>query len=184
MKKVLKFLGCLCTLMLAVIMLPSCDKLPGANTQNPAEPTAEEYIEDVVNPTFMTPEEVISYQAKLIEQCHVDEVFTSLKGNTLRNIATVCLKQDGSAKKQDIVYEYLANQSVYDNLPSSGQPAQESPAPTPDTTDAPPVEITVDKPNPGGEVPPPSTITRVESDTMNGVPLKVTIREERRYERQ
>jgi len=182
MKKVLKFLGYLCALLLVAIMLPSCDKLPGVNTQSAQEPTAEEYIENVVNPTFMTPEEVISYQAKLIEQCHVDEVFTSLKGSKLRNIATVCLKRDGVAKKQDIVYEYLANQGVYDNLP--GQPANESPEPAPDKANEPTIEITVDKPNAGGEVPPPSTITRVESDTMNGVPLKVTIKEERRYEKQ
>lgn len=183
MKKVLKFLGCLCALMLA-IMLTSCDKLRGYDVKDaPPEQTAEEYIAEVVNPTLLTVDEVISYQARLLEQSRIEETFLSIPSATLRNIATVCIKQDGNVTKSDIVYEYLANQSVYDNLP--GSPAQESIQLPPDVPPIPPVQITVEDLAPSsGNVPPPSTTTRVENDTMNGTPLRVTIKEERTYEKQ
>ena len=125
-------------------------------------------------------DEVVFYHSNVVEECVVHETFCNMAPETVRNIASVLIKKHGSCTTKEIVYEYNANKQIYDNLPGSGQPSPESKKLQPDKQALPTAEIKVD--GVPGDVPPPSVVTRTEDATVNGVPLKVTIKEERSYE--
>ena len=179
MKKVIKFLGrCFIVLALAApFLLCSCEKVKEYTTPEVDKAVVLECIETTVNPLMTSVEEVLVYHGQMAEEYTINEVFCTMSPETLKNIASVCLKKNGCTSKKDIVLEYQANRAIYDNLPVN-QPSPEPIEPTPDK----PIPPTVQPNSP--DVPPTSTTTRTEDDTVNGVPLKVTIKEERSYEKQ
>ena len=183
MKKVIKFLGrCFIVLALAApFLLCSCEKVKEYTTPEVDKAVILECIETTVNPLMTSVEEVLVYHGQMAEEYTINEVFCTMSPETLKNIASVCLKKNGCTSKKDIVLEYQANRAIYDNLPVN-QPSPESEKLQPDKQIPPTVEIKVD--GMPGDVPPSSVVTRTEDDTVNGVPLKVTIKEERSYEKQ
>ena len=170
MKRFLNFVGCL---LVTLLVLTSCDKIKEYNTPSVEKPSISEYIEEAINPLMTSVDEVMIYQAKMAEECMVNDIFCDMSQEMVRNIATVLIKQHGSVTKKDIVMEYQTNPQIYDNLPSVGQPSPENPQPAPDTPATKP-----ELPN----LPPPSTIIKTEDDTVNGIPVIVTTKTEKTYE--
>lgn len=89
-----------------------------------------ESVQNTVNPLFGDVEEVILFQEKSLEGEQIDVEFNQMPEETLRNVATVCIKREGCISKRGIIYEYRANRSVYDNLPQGATPSIETSIPT------------------------------------------------------
>jgi hypothetical protein len=122
-----------------------------------------------MNPYFTSSAEVIEYQNYLIEERSSDEVFLAMPEDVLANVTTVCLKKFEYVTKNDIVDEYRANKSIYDSLSDGASSKTETDA----KNKTPVVEEQAQSPKPS------STSYRYETDTVNGKPLKVVIKEER-----
>lgn len=165
------YLATLVVALLAIISLNSCDKI----TTNLAGETSVEDtsivadVEAIINPSFTTVQEVIDFQAKLVEDYSVDETFKSLPGSVITNVATVCLKKFSTITKKGIVDEYRANQSVYDNL-GQASTLNQTPNKKIDAT-----TVMEGQPTPV----PLSTSYHYEVDTVDGKPVKVLVKEEK-----
>jgi hypothetical protein len=180
MKRLLRFLGAMLLTVMLTIPLASCEQV-GSITR-PKNDAGTKVLKEIINPDFTSVNDVLVYHSNIVEEYLIDETFRDMPQELLCNIATVCLKKVTPVTKKDIVYEYLAHQEVYDNLPRlTGQPSEQSTQLQPDvlaeSTQQPEVEFT--PPN----TPAPSVTTHTEDDTIDGVPLKVTIKEEKTYER-
>lgn len=152
-----------------LLMLCSCNRTSDPCYGNDVGDSVyvAQQIESTLNPSFTSVEDVQTFYLHLTDEYSVDEEFRNLSKEVLNNVATVCLRQAPSITKRDIVAEYRANKAVYDNLPTAQQP---------DSTLHPQVTS-----------PPQSTSTsevsyRYETDTVNGKPVRILIKEERTYE--
>lgn len=138
------------------------------NSDRPDSVYVAEKIEATVNPSFSSVETVKVFQARLKDEYAIDNIFVSLPSDVLNNVATVCLKQKPQVNKKDIVTEYRTHKEVYDNL--SPDPITEN---GPQSTHS-SIDTTTH---------PKNTVNyRDGTDTVNGKPYKVRIREERIYE--
>ena len=115
------FFGAYLVLLLFTIcaVVIGCDKFKESSTSGdgPDSVYVAEAIQAAENPSFTTVTEVCMFQNKLLEDQTIEEAFMTMPENILVNVATVCLKKDGVVTKKDIITEYNANRSVYDNLP-------------------------------------------------------------------
>ena len=174
MQRVKKFLEAyLCSLvamLVTIISLSSCNRLSGDTPQPSTDSTyIAQTVEAYFNPSFASVAEVLNFQNLANEECSIDEVFRSLSENIITNVATVCLNKQMSATKRDIVEEYRANKSVYDNLENETAPNQDQPQ---ENNPATVLE--------GQQTPVPLSVSyRYEVDTINGQPVRVLIKEER-----
>lgn len=114
------------------LLVASCDKIGG---HIPPEPTLEETVEnklvEATNPVMTSVDQVMMLQSKLIEARFVDDVLISMPSDMLRNIATVCIRNNGCCSKADIVYEYQSGARIYDNLPMPDEEAKKAPVDDP-----------------------------------------------------
>lgn len=76
-------------------------------------------VQNAVNPLFDNVDDVLSFRAKSVEGALIEDEFNNLPEETLKTVAGVIIKREGHASRRSIVYEYRANRSVYDNLPST-----------------------------------------------------------------
>ena len=61
--------------------------------------------------------DVLQLRQEMMDERRIDSTFLSINDNSLSNVVAVLLKRDGFTNKDNIVNEYLAGRSVYDNLP-------------------------------------------------------------------
>lgn len=61
--------------------------------------------------------DVYSLRQTMIDENRIDSTFLAIGDGPLSNVVAVLLKRSGPITKDDIVNEYLAGRSVYDNLP-------------------------------------------------------------------
>lgn len=166
MRRVTKFiLGAIA--LLCCIVCSSCrGEYRAPKFMQPDTTLVKSLVQDAVNPNFTSVAEVLDFQDDLCGEVQVNDFFIETPPDIVANVAKVCIKKFGSAKKRDIVNEYLRNQTVYDNL-------------VPDDAKQ---ETAMEEQQKPVEKPNGHTTIRVESDTIDGVPYKVTVREERTYE--
>lgn len=174
MRKVNKFLGVyLCTLVLAlvsVISFTSCDRFNGGVSKPSVDSVyIAQTVEASANPSFVSVPDILNFQSRLIEEYSIDATFRSLPESVITNVATVCLNKRPSVTKNDIITEYRANQSVYDNLNTEIKSDQATPQENNSTTVTEEQQTTA----------PLSTSYRYEVDTVNGQPVRVLVKEEK-----
>lgn len=85
--------------------------------------------------------DVFSLRQEMIDENRIDSTFLAMDDGPLSNVVAVLLKRGGPITKDDIVNEYLAGRSVYDNLPPA--PKVESDPAT--TSNDPLVNLTLQK---------------------------------------
>lgn len=61
--------------------------------------------------------DVFNLRQEMIDENRIDSTFLAMDDGPLSNVVAVMLKRGGPITKDDIVNEYLAGRSVYDNLP-------------------------------------------------------------------
>lgn len=61
--------------------------------------------------------DVFNLRQTMIDENRIDSTFLAMNDGPLSNVVAVLLKRGGPITKDDIVNEYLAGRSVYDNLP-------------------------------------------------------------------
>lgn len=61
--------------------------------------------------------DVFNLRQEMIDENRIDSTFLAMNDGPLSNVVAVLLKRGGPITKDDIVNEYLAGRSVYDNLP-------------------------------------------------------------------
>ena len=66
----------------------------------------------------MSVDEVLTFREITVEGQSIDDAFNSMPEDVLKNVAAVCINRDGHVSKRGIVYEYRANNAVYNNLPT------------------------------------------------------------------
>lgn len=172
LKRFLKgYFAFLVAIICTIIGLCSCDKVKNTvcSTSGVDSVYVAEYVEAVTNPIFTSIEEVKIAQKQLTEEKAADEVFMYMSDDVLNNVVTVCLNKNTFITKRDIVAEYRANQTVYDNLSTS------------DSTTHKPINNTTtakeEQQKPAGRV-----SYHYEMDTVEGTPKRVLVKEERTYE--
>lgn len=171
MRKLIFLVLCAVIAAFSMATFSSC----GDNAVKPWSKTAIEEIAtesangvyyDLINPTFLSVDDAVSYHDQLTHGLSIDSVFMSIPKKTLRNVANVCIKNSGSANKQQIVDEYITNAKVYKNLPD--QPA----------TDSGGSDVTKEEKKLSGVF---STEYNYYTDTVNGKPVKVQVKTEKSY---
>lgn len=85
--------------------------------------------------------DVFALRQSMIDESRIDSTFLAIDDGPLSNAVAVLLKRGGPITKDDIVNEYLAGRSVYDNLPPA--PKVESDPAT--TSNDPLVNLTLQK---------------------------------------
>lgn len=150
--------------------LPWGEKTPAI--EETVDSLSQIVVAETLNPTFESAEQVVVYRDLLVDDKLIDSTFEAMPEQILFNVSTVVLKRLGCAKKKDIVEEYTGHRSIYDNLPQpqSEQTAQNTP---PNVED-----LGVKKDEKGDVI---STSYRYHTDTVNGQPVKVQVKEERSY---
>lgn len=182
MKKFLNLMGVLVAAFL-MCTICSCDghkvwPSDDGVTKEYVDSAVAQGVENYINPLFSSVEEVLVFRDLTAEGQAIDDEFNMMPEDVLKNVAAVCIKREGHISKRGIVYEYRANSSVYNNLP---------------TQDAATLKDTV-KVNPnsgtsaGGQPYGPDTLpvnetTYTQHDTtIGGKTYKVRTRTEKTYE--
>lgn len=93
-------------------------------TKEYVDSTVTASVQDIVNPVFSDVDEVLVFRDLTAEGLAIDEAFSTLPEEVLKNVASVVIKREGFATKRSIVYEYRANNEVYDNLPNNATPEE------------------------------------------------------------
>jgi hypothetical protein len=171
-------IGCIVLAGLVMCGMTSCKNitLPWGEKTPAIEETVDSIsqlaVAEAINPTFDSADMVVMYRNMLLEDKTVDSTFEAMPEPVLFNVAYAVIKQQGTAKKRDIVEEYFSHSAVYDNLP---QPQSD-----PTAQNAPPSEDNpgVKKDEKGDVI---STSYRYHTDTVDGQPIKVQIKEEKSY---
>lgn len=162
--------------LIATVCLSSCYGKPwqlesNDDCEDELDPYVVECVEATVNPAFTDVNEVMLFHKSM----QVDKAFLELQPNVLHAVATVCVKKYGGATRKDIVEEYNYNKDVYDNLPKD-VPIQNVPQIITDAKDKKESNAKHVENNKS------QTSTYQKIDTVNGKPVKVTVKEERTYE--
>ena len=172
MKRKIPILGAfLIALLMAVVgvTLSSChgDKpvLPFGSTEtveNNDSVLFAQYISRAIDPDFTSTAEILQFRKCKSENARVDSVFMSMDDETIKNVASVCLKRSPSVKRRDLILEYTKNIDIYAALPRNIE-IQDKKNPTPTTEE--------------------SRVTRVEVPAENtlSISLRDTIIEGKKY---
>lgn len=172
-----KFLVGYLTAILTVVLLSmaSCKKWP---TTGPKDYSVDsifvaEQVEEIVNPTFLTVQEVIQYRIDMNEGLSIDSTFLAMPESVLANVAGVLLNKSVMVNKRSIVEEYRANKGVYNNLPVETSSLPDN-APL-QKVDQQSTDLGT---RPSGVI---STSYNYRTDTVNGKPIKIQIKTEESY---
>lgn len=116
-------LGLVAFVMVFTVALCSCNKLSHRFNSDYGETSdsvlISQYINEITNPQFINPIEVMKYRCRQLENKEIDSLITSLPENVLINVATVLINKNGITTKSQIIDEYRANRSIYENLPDT-----------------------------------------------------------------
>lgn len=126
MKTKLSFIGTyfISLLLIAVGMfvLCSCDQLApqlAKTTEQSDSVLFAQYIDRIVNPEFSSTSEILQFRQCKIKNAQIDSVFMSMDDETIRNVASVCLKRGSPITRKDLIDEYQKNSDIYQALPRS-----------------------------------------------------------------
>lgn len=126
----MKFLTVLLIGLTAAITFVCCNRNYASSEEDDYECECE-VIEDTIAPNelyFMSVGEAIEFQNQMVKEYQINEVFRSISETTLRSVVSVLLARDKAnggidcVTKKDIVYEYLNNKDIYDNLEVINKP--------------------------------------------------------------
>lgn len=79
----------------------------------------ESSVENYLNPTLSTFDEVLAYQIVKTSTFAQDSVFRCMSEDTINKVVSVLKKDNSTFTVSDIVGTYLANRTIYDNTPPS-----------------------------------------------------------------
>lgn len=165
--------GCVILAGLVMCGMTSCKNtaLPWGEKTPAIEETVDSLVQlavmDAINPSFESAEQVVVYRDLSLDGESIDSVFKSMSERDLFTVSTVVIKRSGSATKKDIVEEYSSHADIYNNLPQSEQQTQ---------------NIASNEGDPGAKKDDVfSTSYRFHTDTVDGQPVKVQIKEEKSY---
>jgi hypothetical protein len=68
--------------------------------------TVEQQLAEVMNPVFMSVDDVYQFYERTVEEKSIDSTFMSIPPDVLINIAQVVIGRNGKATVRDIVYEF------------------------------------------------------------------------------
>ena len=149
--------------------LSSCGKMPWGKKSQTLEETVDSLVnakvKQTVNPIFYSVDEVLVYQDLTNDGNKIDSAFSVMPEDVLKNVSHVLLKKYGTATKKDIVTEYYNHKDIYPNLPKTPDPITED-------------SVVKTKGKKSGVF---STSYKYRTDTVDGVPVKVQIKEEQSY---
>lgn len=117
----IKLFSTLCALILIAICsigIASCDRKINPVDQGDSIWVAEQ-LSEFTNPTCTSVDEVLVTQDLMKEKDQNILLFKSMPQETLKDVATVLINRNGKTSLNEIVDEYVANNSVYDNLSKS-----------------------------------------------------------------
>lgn len=187
MKKKLSLLQLVMGSVLTVFLagLVCCGMTSCKNTTlpwNSKTPAIEETVDSLVhlavaeayNPVFESADQAVVYRDLTLDGKSVDSVFNIMSDKTLIDVATVCIKRLGNVTKKEIVNEYLSHKDIYNSLPKDN--AEQSS--TELEKQASMEDSGVRKENKHDVI---STSYRYHTDTVDGKPIKVQIKEEKSY---
>ena len=180
MKKTLKFL----LMSVGLAMLVVCGMTSCKNTTFPwgdKTPAIEETVDslvqlavaDAINPIFMSADQAVVYRDLTNEGKSIDSVFYAMSDKQVIDVTSVLIGRAGSARKKDIVNEFMSHPDIYPFLPSKDKAdptAKAVPTSTEDSGDR--------KDHGSGII---STSYKIMDDTIDGKPVKVQVREEKSY---
>lgn len=98
---------------IAIIQVTGSRFLP--KTFDSSVQTAQTDVQGSVSLNSLT--DVFQLRQSMMDESRIDSTFLAIDDGPLSNVASVLLKRNGFTTKDDIVNEYLAGRSVYDNLP-------------------------------------------------------------------
>lgn len=162
---------------MTLVTLSSCKNWPGHRSLNndSADSTMiAERVEAIINPQFSSVDELIEFRQQTEVGYAIDSTFRVIPEDVLKNVAEVMLKKGVIITKKSVVEEYRAHNGVYDNLPV--QPSTE----IKDSTKSIDLNAT-DLGTRQDKEDVFSTTFRFITDTIDGKPVKVQIKEERSY---
>lgn len=128
-------------------------------------------IEEAINPTFYSVDEVMEIRSMAEEGRTIDSLFNTLSDKEVSDVATVLIKKYGNCKKKCIVDEYFKHPDIYGNLPAS-VPTESTPSSNQSAS-----ETSQEKALPF------STEYQYSTDTVDGKPIKVQTKTEKSYVR-
>lgn len=97
--------------------LTSCTDMPEYFTPSIDKAQVQACVDSIVNPEFMTINDVYELQETMLSNAFIDSVFMSMDKETLKNVSSVVLKRLHHVTKDDIVGEFLQHQDIYVSLP-------------------------------------------------------------------
>lgn len=110
-------------------MCTACDSFKGSDSKAPTaidSALVSQCIYDYFNPEFTSVEEVLDFQYGIREDAEIDSFIRTTSSDKLSNIASVLFKRGERVTIRTLLREYQCNKNVYDNLPTSNTPAQDS----------------------------------------------------------
>ena len=127
MKRKFPFIGCyLLAFLLACVGMTftcSCDRLGGVSPDERYDAydstLVAKCVYDYFNPTFNSIDNVVEYQAGIIEDEKADSFFASTDVDKLKTVAGVLFKRGEVVTIRKLYNEYSSNKAVYDNLPTT-----------------------------------------------------------------
>lgn len=177
MKKIIN--ASLALILLTVLVcgsLTSCKNttFPWSNDTPAIEETIDSLVQaaviDAINPTFVSADQAVVYRDLAEDGKAVDSVFYSMSDKQIVDVTTVLIGRAGSAKKKDIVEEFMNHSDIYKLLPPDDQTGKTSPTSMEDSGSG--------KAGSSGII---STQYKVYDDTIDGKPVKVQLKEEKSY---
>lgn len=123
-----KFLyGCLIVLIAVLcsaavnVTLTSCENSPVSKLVTPTIDKAQVAlcIDSIINPNLDDFSDVTDLKQRMQTNQYIDSVFLSIPDKTLKDVHSVVSKKTVRVTKGDIVGEFIANRSIYENLPET-----------------------------------------------------------------
>lgn len=178
-KKVLGILGVLLCFVIGALAVINCDRNRMPVNYDSSDTTC--VCCDLQNTTLNSVEDVYAFQQDLIDEEATEFQFLNLQKPVIENVASVLHARGVPLTMKTIVAEYLANVSVYDNLPLAEFADEENVDTNKLTTNGAgssgmeDQRVTRDKPQ--------NTVSYNEQDTtIDGHKAKVLTRKEVQYE--
>ena len=128
-------------------------------------------VADAINPVFLSADQAVVYRDLTTEGKSIDSVFYAMSDKQVIDVTSVLIGRVGSARKKDIVNEFMSHPDIYPLLPVKADPIAKA-APTS-------MEDSGDRKESGTGI--ISTNYKIIDDTVDGKPVKVQVREERSY---
>lgn len=179
-KKVLGILGVLLCFVIGALAVINCDRNRMPVNYDSSDTTC--VCCDLQNTTLNSIEDVYAFQQDLIDEQTVEFQFLNLQKPVIENVASVLHARGVPLTMKTIVAEYLANVSVYDNLPLAEFADEENVDTNKLTTNGAGSSGMEDQ-RVTGDNKPQNTVSFHEQDTtIDGHKAKVLTRKEVQYE--